>query len=132
MNKEAYRIEYASNEFNSEIDRLVTKKKFRKLPNQINELWNELEKGDFSGTVIAHSDEPPYDVYKTRLPNEDMNVGKSNGYRIIYLVRHDAHIVGFLLIYYKKELETVVESYIKALIDGYFLSLLPEENELLP
>ena len=79
--------------------------------------------------MLVHSDAPPYDVYKLRLPNDDTNVGKSNGYRVIYLARHDNHTVALLFIYYKKEQEAIGETYVRALVDGYFLSSLPETDD---
>jgi len=68
-------------------------------------------------------------VYKTRLPNKDTNDGKSNGYRVVYLARHDKRTVAFLLVYYKKEQETIAESYVKALIDGYFINIVEAQAE---
>jgi len=67
-------------------------------------------------------------VFKIRLPNNDTNVGKSNGYRIIYLARHDNRTVAFLFIYYKKEQESIADTYVSALVEGYFLHSLPEEE----
>jgi len=129
MNNEAYILDYIAPEFDGNADRLVKKKKFRKLPAQIADLITEVEKGDFSGKIIIRSDDPLYDVYKTRLPNKDTNEGKSNGYRVVYLARHDKRTVAFLLIYYKKEQETVAESYVKAMIDGYFINIVKAEEE---
>jgi len=125
----AFKVNYYSDDFEKSFDKLVSKKKFRKLPAQIAELVAEVEKGEFSGTVLTRSDDPPYDVYKTRLPNKDTNEGKSNGYRVVYLARHDNRTVAFLLVYYKKEQETVAESYVKAMIDGYFLDIIQEQAE---
>ena len=117
-------------DFDKAIDRFVRKKKFRKLPKQIKGLVEELEKGEFSGELLTRQDEPiPYEVYKKRLPNEDTQVGKSDGYRVIYLAMHETRIVALLTMYYKKEQETVSEAYIKGLIDGFFLDLLPYEDE---
>ena len=127
MNTDAYEVNYYHKDFTENADRLVCKKKFRKLPAQILELVSELEAGSLDGDILFHSDNPPYDIYKVRLPNKDTNVGKSNGYRIIYLARHDNRTVAFLFIYYKKELETVTDTYVKALVDGYFLHVLPDE-----
>lgn len=81
------------------------------------------------GNHIAHSDLPtPYDVYKVRLPNLDTNKGKSNGYRVVYIVITERKVVVLLTIYYKKEQATAPNNYINGLIDGYFLSMLPEED----
>ena len=116
-------------DFENAVDRFLLKKKFRRLPNQIKELSEKLQKGEFEGDKITHQDFPtPYDVYKLRLPNPDTGVGKSNGYRIIYLVRTENKIAVLLTMYYKKEDATVSDTYITGLIDGYFLHSLPEED----
>jgi mRNA-degrading endonuclease RelE of RelBE toxin-antitoxin system len=119
------------NEFDKEVERFVKKKKFKKLPEQIEELVAELRAGNFSGEILTKSDNPPlYEIYKKRLPNNDTNAGKSNGYRVIYLVLYESHVVALLTIYYKKEYETISDVYIKGLIDGFFLDLIPcEDNE---
>ena len=115
-------------DFEKNFMRFVKKKRFKTLPSQIKELSDKLKRGEFEGDKITHRDEPAqYDIYKLRLPNPDTGVGKSNGYRIIYMAVTETKIVVFLTIYYKKEDSTVSDVYINGLIDGYFLSLLPEE-----
>lgn len=42
-------------------------------------------------------------MYKVRVANSDMKVGKSNGYRIIYYAIKDDQEVYLLTIYYKKD-----------------------------
>jgi mRNA-degrading endonuclease RelE of RelBE toxin-antitoxin system len=127
-NDKIYEIENHA-EFDREQKRFVKKKKFFTLPEQIDDLVEKFEKGEFEGDKITHSDEPtPYDVYKLRLPNLDTGVGKSNGYRVMYMVVTEKKIVVFLVIYYKKETPTVSDGYIKGLIDGYFLNAQSEEN----
>ena len=116
-------------DFTKNAERLVRKKKFVSLPKQIRELSENIIKGEFEGDKITHNDLPtPYDIYKLRLPNIDTNVGKSNGYRVIYMVVTERKIVVFLTIYYKKEDATVPDKYIDGLIDGYLLNLLQEEE----
>ena len=124
----AYEVTYFTNEFEKNADRLAVKKKFRRLPDQISSLIVELESGSLDGDIIFHSDVPPYDIYKVRLPNEDAKVGKSGGYRVIYLARHDNMTIAFLLIYYKKEQESASDALIKALTDGYLLDAVPEAD----
>jgi mRNA-degrading endonuclease RelE of RelBE toxin-antitoxin system len=63
------------------------------------------------------------------MPNPDADAGKSNGYRLIYLIVSGDSLVVLLAIYYKKETAAVSDSYIKDLADGYFLSLLPETDD---
>jgi mRNA-degrading endonuclease RelE of RelBE toxin-antitoxin system len=124
-------------DFIKEVKRLIKKKKFFSLPKQIDELISDLEEGKLNGDRIAHRDTPtPYDVYKLRLPNPDANVGKSSGYRVIYLVVTENKIIVLLTIYYKKEWADADDIYISGLIDGYFMSKLPpndtEEGDAYP
>ena len=116
-------------DFPKDLKRFVKKKRFFSLPDQVKELKEKLEQGKFEGDKMTHQDEPtPYDVYKLRLPNPDANVGKSDGYRIIYMVVTGNRIVVLLTMYYKKEDASVSDTYIRGLIDGYFLHTLPEED----
>ena len=121
-------------DFEKQISRLVRKKKFRSLPDQIDAVIENFEKGnftgDFDGDEIMRVESPvPFSIYKLRLPNPDANAGKSNGYRLIYLMVSEDKLVVLLAIYYKKELADVSDNYVKDLADGYFLSLLPETDE---
>ena len=117
-------------EFEKRVDRLVKKKHFKTLPLQIDELFNAFGKGEFEGDKIKSVKEPiAYDVYKLRLPNPDANVGKSGGYRVIYMVVTAVRIVVFLTIYYKKEEADVSDKYIDGLIDGFILDMIPEHEE---
>jgi mRNA-degrading endonuclease RelE of RelBE toxin-antitoxin system len=116
-------------DFTKNADRLTKKKKFFKLPKQIRDLKEKFARGEFEGDRITHQETPAaYDVYKLRLPNPDTNVGKSDGYRVIYMVVTEKKIVVLLTMYYKKEDEAVSDTYITGLIDGYFLYTLPEEE----
>jgi len=116
-------------DFDKNFMRILKKKRFFSLPDQIKDLKDKLQKGEFEGDKITHRDLPtPYDVYKLRLPNPDTGAGKSDGYRIIYMVVAKNKIVVLLTMYYKKEDATVSDVYVNGLIDGYFMSSLPEEE----
>jgi mRNA-degrading endonuclease RelE of RelBE toxin-antitoxin system len=127
---EAYQVEQGK-DFVKEAKRLIGKKKFFSLPKQIDALIRDLEEGKLDGDRIAHREMPmPHDVYKLRLPNPDANAGKSNGYRVIYLVVTENKIIIILTIYYKKEQPEADDTYINGLIDGYFMSgLQTDETE---
>ncbi|MCL1988148.1 MAG: hypothetical protein FWG64_09300 [Firmicutes bacterium] len=131
MNNEiqAYLIE-AIDDFEKEVVRFVRKKKFRKLPLQIKDLIAELKDGNFSGNLLKREIEPvPHEVYKKRLPNEDTKTGKSNGYRVVYLVATENKVVGLLDIYYKKETPSLPEKHINNLVEGFLIGLLPDNEE---
>jgi len=117
-------------DFDLSVERFYKKKKFKKLPNQIEKLVKEFESGEFSGSLLKRKPEPtPYEVYKKRLPNEDTKVGKSNGYRIVYLVASENKVVGLLDIYYKKETPSLPETYINSLVDDFLNGLLQSNKE---
>jgi len=117
-------------DFNKNFMRLVKKKRFFSLPEQIKDLKEKFEGGEFEGDKMARRELPvPHEIYKVRLPNPDTNVGKSDGYRVIYMVVVENKIVVLLTMYYKKEDATVSDVYINGLIDGYFMNSLPEEEE---
>ena len=110
-------------DFQKKVDRFVKKKNFRKLPNQVNNLIDDLEQGKFDGTLLRTVKEPvEHDIYKLRMPNEDTKEGKSNGYRVIYAVTAEQKLVLLVDVYYKKEENDVTESYVSGLIDCYFLT----------
>ena len=116
-------------EFDKELERFVRKKKFKKLPSQIDELEKQLLDGEIPGTFIRRAEEPePYEVYKLRLPNPDSNSGKSDGYRVYYIVVTAWRIVVLMTVYYKKEQETVSDTYIDGLIDGFFSEAMPYDE----
>ena len=117
-------------DFGKRFERLTKKKRFFSLPAQIGELFDAFRKGEFQGERTKHIEAPvTYDVYKLRLPNPDTNAGKSNGYRVIYVVVTEARLVVFLTMYYKKEEADVSDQYIEGLIDGYVLDMLLENEE---
>jgi mRNA-degrading endonuclease RelE of RelBE toxin-antitoxin system len=118
--------------FNKRASFLIKKRKYNHLPKQIVELSDNLRKGvyDNSEVLLTHSDIPtPYDVYKMRLANPDANEGKSGGYRIIYMVKTAHKIIVLLTIYSKSDKENITDKEIEALVTGYFMSQLPEEED---
>jgi mRNA-degrading endonuclease RelE of RelBE toxin-antitoxin system len=117
---EEYKIDWVA-DFEKATKRFKKKKGFNSIPNQVKELVEKASKGELDGKLYTHSDVPtPHDVYKLRLPNPDTNAGESNGYRVYYMVVTEKKIIVFLVIYYKKEIPTVSDTYIKGLIDGFF------------
>lgn len=114
--------------FQKNAERLTRKKRFASLPTQIEQLISAFRQGKFEGDRIRHEDSPiAFDVYKLRLPNPDTNMGKSNGYRVIYFVATEKRLVVILVIYYKKETADLPDAYIDGLIDGCLLNMPPEE-----
>jgi hypothetical protein len=66
-------------DFEKQIRRLVRKKKFYSLPDQIDKIIDNFEKGnflgDFDGDRILHVESPiPYSIYKLRLFNSSPQI----------------------------------------------------------
>jgi mRNA-degrading endonuclease RelE of RelBE toxin-antitoxin system len=121
-NTALYEVEYYP-DFEKGFKRYFKKKRFIHLPAQIRELVEELEHGQFSGSLLFREDEPePYEVYKKRLPNPDANKGESHGYRVVYLARHQNKLVAMITIYYKGDKETVPDSYIRGWVDAILMA----------
>ena len=126
---ECYELQ-ETQDYTKNVRRFVKKKRFISLPDQLQELESMLLSGIFPGDMISRRELPvPHEVYKLRLPNPDTKVGKSNGYRVYYIVVTEQRIIVLLAIYYKKEDETVSDTYVDGLIAGYFLDALPYEND---
>lgn len=65
-------------------------------------------------------------VSKARVKNSDTNVGKSNGYRLIYYVEELDKLIFLVTIYYKKEDNRIpsdgqIEEFIQEIIHKYEL-----------
>ncbi len=55
-------------------------------------------------------------IYKVRAVNTSANVGKSGGFRIIYLVTEDHFEIYLLDIYSKKDKENITNEQIKLIL----------------
>jgi mRNA-degrading endonuclease RelE of RelBE toxin-antitoxin system len=97
------------------------KKKFNHIEEDVNEVVEELEKGNLIGTPIGDIQLPEdEDAYKVRAANTDTNVGKSNGYRIIYYAIKNEATIFLLTVYYKKDDNRVLsKDDLKNLIEKY-------------
>lgn len=57
--------------------------------------------------------------YKVRAANTNINVGKSNGYRLVYYAIKDDSTIFLLTIYYKKDKEDISAKEIVSLISMF-------------
>lgn len=116
-----------TNRFNDNVKYYIRKKHFITIQDDIEDILDSLEKGIFLGDKI-----PGLilldgkSVYKARAGNSDTNVGKSNGYRIIYYVEEQDKIIFLVTIYYKKEknripTNTQIGEFIQEIIHKYGL-----------
>lgn len=74
-------------------------KRYRQIQQDLQPLITQLEAGDFSGDQISGVE---HTLFKVRLKNSDIPVGKSGGYRVIYQVLSPNSVL-LLLIYAKSD-----------------------------
>ena len=99
-----------SKKINEDIDYYIRKKKYRKIIDDIASVLPYLESGILIGAAL----------YKVRIANTSANVGKSNGFRLIYYVATEDEIY-LLTIYSKKDDERIPTDDQIALIVGNVL-----------
>jgi mRNA-degrading endonuclease RelE of RelBE toxin-antitoxin system len=88
--------------FQKDVKFYLRKKHYSKIMDDIKGVVEELEKGNLLGDQF---DDIKVDgmVYKVRAVNASINVGKSNGFRIIYYVVSEDGTIYLLTIYSKKD-----------------------------
>ena len=85
----------------------VRKKKFKKILDDIASVLPYLEAGNLIGDKLAGFNLPEgAALYKVRIANTSANVGKSNGFRLIYYLAIEEKIY-LLTIYSKKDDERI-------------------------
>ena len=73
--------------FDDDIKFYKKKKKYLKITDDLKPILIELENGNLVGDRIQNLDIPEGTaVYKVRVANSSANVGKSNGFRLLYYV----------------------------------------------
>ena len=107
-------------QFKKDIKYYKKKKKYLKIIDDLDNVISELEVGNFIGDEIPglklKNNEK---TYKVRVVNSSINVGKSNGFRLIYyLIKNDCEIY-LLTIYSKKDKENISTIKIIELINKY-------------
>lgn len=107
--------------FNEDIEFYIRKKKFLKIHADIKTVTDELEQGNLVGDKLDNLNLPANTaVYKVRIANSSTNVGKSDGFKIIYYVVIEEKIY-LATIYSKKDDSRVpsdkqIELLIKAIL----------------
>ncbi|MBE8949052.1 MAG: hypothetical protein SR3Q1_00405 [Quinella sp. 3Q1] len=85
----------------------VRKKKFKKILDDIASVLPDLEAGNLIGDKLAGFNLPKGSaLYKVRIAKTSANVGKSNGFRLIYYLAIEEKIY-LLTIYSKKDDERI-------------------------
>ncbi|WP_186323509.1 type II toxin-antitoxin system RelE/ParE family toxin [Paenibacillus xylanexedens] len=110
----------ATEQFEKDIKFYKRKKKFTNIDDDIDEIIEELEEGNLIGDELKGLELPSNEhSFKVRVANSNTNVGKSNGYRLIYYVVKDDLTIFLLTVYYKKEQEDITVREIVGLIEKY-------------
>ena len=89
--------------FKADVNFYIKKKKYTKINDDIKLVLLELANGNMIGNKLDNIKIPENAaVYKVRIANSSINVGKSNGFRIIYYlaVKNEIYL---LTIYSKKD-----------------------------
>lgn len=91
-----------SKRIESDIEYYVRKKKYKKIFDDLEPVLDELEKGNLVGDKIENLGlQEGTAAYKVRIANSSANVGKSNGFRLLYYVAIEDEI--YLLTLYSKK-----------------------------
>ena len=89
--------------FEEDVEFYKRKKKYRKIDDDLEPVLIELENGNLVGDRLQDLDIPDGTAaYKVRIANSSANVGKSNGFRLLYYVAIGDDIY-LLSIYSKKD-----------------------------
>lgn len=107
-------------QFEKDVKYYLKKKKYTKIINDIDNIVAELERGNFVGSEIADLQLPTSNsIYKVRVANSSINVGKSHGFRLVYYVVKDDREIFLLTIYSKKDQENISRNEIIQLLKMY-------------
>ena len=96
-----------SDKFVSDIEFYYKKKKYLKIRSDVKKVTDELEAGNLVGDKLSGFNLPEgAALYKVRIANTSANVGKSNGFRLIYYLAIEDEIY-LMTIYSKKDDERI-------------------------
>lgn len=106
-----------TNRFLADVAYYVKKKKYLKIKNDIKPVTDSLERGEFVGDELKDISVSGK-TFKVRTANTSANVGKSNGFRIIYYAISEDDKAYLLTIYSKKDdIRILSDSDIRKLIE---------------
>jgi len=90
-------------------------KKYRNIAKNIQPVIAQLESGEIIGDQIPNIG---YSVFKIRIKNNDVQKGKSSGYRLIYFLKTENNII-LLTIYTKSEQSDIAANKLRDVIFAY-------------
>ena len=95
-------------EFSKQVKKLA--KTYKQIAYDLEFLKNELLQNPKSGTELGNN------CYKIRIPNSSIPTGKSGGFRIITYYIVENNLIRLLLIYSKKDKESVSDKEIQEVL----------------
>jgi len=111
---------YFTPRFEKDIHFYKTKRKYKKIDDDVDDVVKQLQNGNLLGDEIQDlklsEDES---TYKVRIVNTSINVGKSKGFRMIYYVVKNECEIYLLTIYSKTDKEDISNKEIIRLILEY-------------
>lgn len=115
--------------FKEDVSYYIRKKKYTKIKQDIITVTDELINGNLVGDKLEGLDLPENTAaYKVRIANTSANVGKSNGFRLLYYVAIEDEIY-LLSIYSKKDdIRVINDKQIELLIKNILTDENSEEN----
>jgi mRNA-degrading endonuclease RelE of RelBE toxin-antitoxin system len=96
-------------------------KRYRSIRSDVQALIQELKIGNFVGDCLAGIG-GSYNVFKTRVKNQDIQKGKRAGYRLIYQVESPTSVL-LLTIYSKSDHEDISIKEIRNILNEFYGSV---------
>lgn len=90
-------------------------KKYRNIAKNIQPVIAQLESGEVIGDQIPNIG---YSIFKIRVKNNDVQKGKSSGYRLIYYLKTENNII-LLTIYTKSEQTDIAANKLRDIVFAY-------------
>ena len=93
----------------------VLSRKYRHIREDVEPIIFELQNGQLPGDQVSGTG---FTIFKVRVPNRDVQKGKSGGYRLIYYLQTGANII-LITIYSKAEQADISASQIRRIIGEF-------------
>ncbi|MEB3340855.1 type II toxin-antitoxin system RelE/ParE family toxin [Okeania sp.] len=106
-----------SDEFEERLYRLS--KKYRHVRSDIQPIIEEIQTGNFLGDCFSGIGEELF-IFKVRVQNSNIQIGESDGYRLIYQVESDTRVL-LLTIYSKTGLEDISSNEIRSILAEFYV-----------
>ena len=87
-------------------------KKYRHIKSDVDPLIHDLQSGLLPGDQVTGTS---YTIFKVRIPNRDVQKGKSGGYRLIYYLQTKVDII-LITIYSKSEQSDITAVQIRRIV----------------